>query len=262
MWRDRIKVHPAAALFPMMSDGELQELAADIRENGLRNGVVLWTPEKAGEVGPRKGPGELYLLDGRNRLEAIERAYPDGAEREEAISCALYIDPQQDGAAHLVFGDEDPHAYVVSANIHRRHLTVEKKREVIAALLKAMPERSDNATAKIAQVSHNTVASVRRALEEGGEVVKLTTRTGADGVQQPAEKPPPSKEEQLRRMRERQMRQQMSASEKRVEAGVNAVKKLSAEELDVFDDWYRAYREDGGAVFDKTKVGHALMGAA
>jgi hypothetical protein len=30
-WRDSITVHPLADSFPMMSDGELQELAADIK---------------------------------------------------------------------------------------------------------------------------------------------------------------------------------------------------------------------------------------
>jgi hypothetical protein len=86
-WRDRIKVHPAAEMFPMMADDELSALAKDIAENGLRQGIVLWTPEQPRF---RKAPLEIYLLDGRNRLAAIERcAYADAEERDEAIECAL-----------------------------------------------------------------------------------------------------------------------------------------------------------------------------
>ncbi|MFL5253142.1 MAG: hypothetical protein ACJ8AI_09645, partial [Rhodopila sp.] len=44
-WRDKIKVHPAADLFPMMSDAELDALANDIAEHGMHQGIVLWTPE-------------------------------------------------------------------------------------------------------------------------------------------------------------------------------------------------------------------------
>jgi hypothetical protein len=37
-------------------------------------------------------------------------------------------------------------------------------------LLRARPERSDRATAKIAQVDHKTVAAKREKLEAGGEI--------------------------------------------------------------------------------------------
>jgi hypothetical protein len=36
-WRDQYKVHPAADVFPMMSDQELAELGEDIGANGLHN---------------------------------------------------------------------------------------------------------------------------------------------------------------------------------------------------------------------------------
>jgi hypothetical protein len=34
-WRDQIKLHPAADLFPMMSPDELKTLGEDIKANGL-----------------------------------------------------------------------------------------------------------------------------------------------------------------------------------------------------------------------------------
>jgi hypothetical protein len=59
-WRDVLPVHPAAELFPVMSEGVIKELGEDIKKNGLRSPVVLW----------RDYEGHLSLLDGRNRLDA------------------------------------------------------------------------------------------------------------------------------------------------------------------------------------------------
>src|SRR4051812_27568135 len=182
-WRDRIEVHPAADMFPMMSDAELNDLAADVKANGQRVGVTLWTPETLEDICARRErkksrkPQKVYLLDGRNRLTALEMAYEDEiaeAERDNVciddeygvdgvISAALDTDPRlrEPNSATLLYGDVDPYAYVVSANIRRRHLKAEQKRGIVAELLKANPERSDRATAKIANVDNKTVANVR-----------------------------------------------------------------------------------------------------
>jgi hypothetical protein len=168
-WRDNIDVHPAADMFPMMSEAELDELAADIAQHGLR--VPIWF----------SAYGEL--LDGRNRLAAIDRI-PDQKRRDE---CRNWADYNARGLSYV----GDPYKFVVSANVHRRHLTAEQKRDVIAALLKANPERSDRATAKIAKASPTTVGTIRQELEREGMVSKLDTRVGVDGISQPASKPRP-----------------------------------------------------------------------
>src|SRR3954451_13772990 len=180
-WHDRIEVHPAADMFPMMSDSEISELASDIAENGQRVGVILWTPERPEDVGPRKGPKKLFLLDGRNRLEAIERAYDDAEDRDSAVDTALSFDSRVGGTATLLYGDEDPYAAVVSANIRRRHLTAAQKREIIAELLRQNSARSDRATAKIANVDHKTVANVRADAERYGEIPHSGERQEAGG---------------------------------------------------------------------------------
>jgi hypothetical protein len=41
-WRDLIKVHPAAELFPLMAPEELKALAEDIKANGLKTYVETW----------------------------------------------------------------------------------------------------------------------------------------------------------------------------------------------------------------------------
>ncbi|WFU88742.1 ParB N-terminal domain-containing protein [Rhizobium sp. CC1099] len=63
-WRDTIKIHPAADLFPMMSDPELRELGEDIKRNGLRLPIYMWAPEESSR--------SYQLVDGRNRLTAME----------------------------------------------------------------------------------------------------------------------------------------------------------------------------------------------
>ena len=209
-WRNLIEVHPAAGLFPLMAKSELKELAADIQANGQRVGVTLWTPDRLEDLLARRGrkrlgtPQKVYLLDGRNRLTALEMAYEDevadtahdGASIDDeqgvdqVILAALDTDPyhHEPNSATLLYGDVDPYAYIVSANIRRRHLTAEQKREIIAELLKANPERSDRATAKIANLDHKTVAAVRAEVEGTGEIPQLKKTIGADGKARPARK--------------------------------------------------------------------------
>ena len=55
-WRDHLKIHPAAELFPLMSEPELRELGEDIRANGLLSPIII---------------DDEKLVDGRNRLDAI-----------------------------------------------------------------------------------------------------------------------------------------------------------------------------------------------
>jgi hypothetical protein len=56
-----------------------------------------------------------------------------------------------------------------------------KKRELIALLLKANPERSDRAIAADVHVDHKTVAAVRHEGESSGDFPRFEKRTGADG---------------------------------------------------------------------------------
>ena len=57
----------AADKFPLMSDDELAALGADIVANGLKHPIVFWDTNKGTPEFQR------FLIDGRNRLEAMER---------------------------------------------------------------------------------------------------------------------------------------------------------------------------------------------
>jgi hypothetical protein len=102
-----------------------------------------------------------------------------GLQTPTGKGCWVELDPNTDAIA-----------YVVSRNIYRRHLTAEQKRELIANLLKATPEKSDRQIAKTVKVDHKTVASVRAEKEGRGEIPHVAKRQDAKGRQQPARKTP------------------------------------------------------------------------
>lgn len=83
-----MNAHPAAELFPMMSDAELVGLIDDIREHGLLDEIVTH---------------DGLILDGRNRFRACELTGVEPRFRE-------YV------------GDE-PVSFVVSTNLVRRQLS-------------------------------------------------------------------------------------------------------------------------------------------
>jgi hypothetical protein len=82
----------------------------------------------------------------------------------------------------------DPYAYVLSANIHRRHLTAEQKNELIGKLLKARPEMSDRHIAAIAKRDHKTVGKKRTEMKSRGEIPHVEKRTDTKGRKQPSTK--------------------------------------------------------------------------
>ena len=159
-WRDDVKAHPAADIFPMMPDAELDVLAKDIAENGLLHPIVWFRDQ---------------LIDGRNRVAAVARI-ADKKRRDEIMA------EWRDGKKCIIQTMlPDPIGFVISANLHRRHLTAEQKREIIAKVVKAQPEKSDRAIAREVKADHKTVGAVRAKLETTGEIARLDKTVGADG---------------------------------------------------------------------------------
>ncbi len=207
-WRDVVAIHPAAELFPLMPEAELKTLGEDIKKRGLTASITLWA------VGDNETHEEFQLLDGRNRLDAMELVGLQTIEQDEdkkwkikhwlcnrsqlpgirAGATVVYLYEYRKGYIPLESKefrerDIDPYEYVLSVNIHRRHLTSEQKRELIAKLLKAAPEKSDRAIGKMAKADKNTVASVRSEKEARGEIHHVETRTDTRGRKSPARKP-------------------------------------------------------------------------
>jgi DNA-binding Lrp family transcriptional regulator len=187
-WREHLAIHPAAELFPLMSEVELKELAEDIEKNGPRQNIVL-----CGD--PRLGLDNCQLVDGRNRLDALAMlgflGVNDGGSlvvTKQHTKDGKWID----GKGHQPFcyylKGEAPYALALSYNVHRRHLTAEQRRDLIAKVIKATPEKSNRQIAEQVKVSHPTVAKVRERLEEKGDVEKVTTSIDTKGRKQPAKK--------------------------------------------------------------------------
>jgi hypothetical protein len=147
----QLKFHPAAELFPLMEGEDFDALVADIKANGLHEPVVLLDGK---------------ILDGRNRYRACGAA---------GVVCRVFEHKADCG--HVA----DPVAYVVSRNLHRRHLTAEQKRELIAKVIAMQPEKSDRQIAKQVKADHKTVAKARKEAEATGEASPVEKRVGKDG---------------------------------------------------------------------------------
>jgi len=102
------RYHPACKLFPVMPDDQLQQLADDIRKNGLLEPILIHDGE---------------ILDGRNRLLACEKVgvEPDFVEWD---------------------GDSTPTERVISGNLMRRDLTAGQRALIGAELLPLLKEEA------------------------------------------------------------------------------------------------------------------------
>jgi len=88
-----MKYHPASELFPLMEGEEFEEFKKDIEKKGCREPIVIL---------------DEMILDGRNRWRACEE---------------LGINPP----IKEWCSDESPVEFVISMNLHRRHLSPEQK---------------------------------------------------------------------------------------------------------------------------------------
>lgn len=132
-----IPVHPVASLFPMIDDESLQGLADDIRENGLREPIVL------AHMGD--GFDDEVLIDGRNRYRACLLA------GVEPVFRRLHTLPNvsADEGAEFI-SEESVSRWIVSHNLHRRHLSPSQRTavavEFVAVFAEAAKKRQGQRT--------------------------------------------------------------------------------------------------------------------
>lgn len=133
-----LAVHPAAAVFPMLTDDELADLAADIRANGLLHPIVL--------------DADGVLIDGRNRLAACKLAGVEPTFTE--------------------LNGHDPVAFILSSNIHRRQMT--KGQAAMAVVrCKETLQGSTRDLGSTIKVSHQRIHQAHAVLEYAADLSDL-----------------------------------------------------------------------------------------
>ena len=142
-WRGIYPVHPAADVFPMITNEELKDLGKDIKKNGLKQPIVFWQ-ECSGDDEPERS--RVYVLDGRNRLAAMELAGMPlvkatiGNNPQAKLVSAKVLSASFGGGGlgpleERVGEVPDPAAYVISANIKRRHLSKKQQADLIVKVV-------------------------------------------------------------------------------------------------------------------------------
>ena len=175
-WRDLFRVHEECDWYPMMKEAELEAMAEDIEEHGLRHRVVYrLVQSELGEV--------AEILDGRNRLEALEIVRLP-LLKDNKLNPAYFEKASQKALADIP-------AYIESVNLHRRHMDREQRREAILRRLKQDPKRSDRAIGQLVGADHKTVATVRAEAEGRGEIPHVSLRPDSLGRMQPTSRARP-----------------------------------------------------------------------
>lgn len=136
--------HPLSAAFPSMPEGEIEALAMDIEKHGQREpGVTL----------------DGMVLDGWHRYLACKKAGRD-------FVCADF-----DGA--------DPVAFVISHNLHRRHLTASQRAAAVVSTTNWRPNGvKDSCRAAAAHLSNKQLAEKAEVSERTIKDAKTAERAG------------------------------------------------------------------------------------
>ncbi len=158
-----LKQHPLSAAFPSMSANDFAALVDDIETNGQREPVIIL---------------DGMVLDGWHRYQACTQ---------------LGIKPTQ----FTFDANDDPVAFVLSHNLHRRHLSASQRAEAAVACAQWAPpgRQKENRTpgvhlktnaelAKVAGVHPTTIKDAKAAHRAGlGDAVKSGAITAKEGAQ-------------------------------------------------------------------------------
>lgn len=232
-----LEIHPAAELFPAMDGKEFDELVADIKKNGLLEPITV-----------HKGK----IIDGRNRYRACIVAGVD------------FIQQQWDGDA-----GESIVEWVLSKNLHRRHLDATQRAMIAARSLeqftqeaaermkagtKASQEAKGKATAKAAAATGASRPSVERAkaiIDKGDKKLIAAVDMGTVSVKDGAkivDKPKAEQRAAVKAVEEGKAKTVAAAVEGKPRGGIN----FNPEE------WGGKPAKNGAPLFDDRKITDTL----
>lgn len=154
--------HELSKKFPSMPADEFQALVADIKEHGLRNNIILHDGK---------------VLDGWHRYNGC---------------LAAKINP-----TFTKYTGKSPAAFVLSNNLHRRHLTPSQRGLIVVECHEWLPaHRRSTAQAGVkssaemaveADTSEDTITRAKTVAANGSEALKKSVREGSVTVKAAAE---------------------------------------------------------------------------
>lgn len=147
-----VPVHPAAELFPMMQDTDddgWEKFVSDVSQHGCLQPIVV---DSTGRI-----------VDGRNRYAAIKQILAEGGPLP---TFRVELCP--------VVGDGRIREWVISTNLHRRHLTTSQRAAIAAEMVTAT--KASGATSRTKHVEHVTVADAAAAMNVSERQVKKASQ--------------------------------------------------------------------------------------
>jgi len=143
-----IPFHPMAGIFPLLHGNAFADLQQDINENGLLEPIVLFDGQ---------------VLDGRNRFRACQEIGTEPAFAE--------------------YQGNDPLQYVISLNLHRRHLS-ESQRAMVGAKIANIDYGGDRVSDQAAnlQLGPTTRAEAADMLNISERSVNTAKKVERDGA--------------------------------------------------------------------------------
>lgn len=119
-----VRIHPLAELLPELEGEEFEDLVRDIAENGLiEKCSVIYGPDR------KKEPKPCVLIDGRNRLRALDACIERGLVEEYLLSDWEWNENGLDCK-----NIEEITKLVLSRNLLRRHLTPDQRVQIAGKL--------------------------------------------------------------------------------------------------------------------------------
>ncbi|MEV6046464.1 ParB/RepB/Spo0J family partition protein [Streptomyces xanthochromogenes] len=137
-----MKIHPTTAMFPMLDEDELHDLAESIKTLGQHHDIVL--------------DADGVLLDGRNRLAACELAG---------------VKPR-----FTTYAGNDPKGLILTHNLVRRSLS-KGQRAMIIAMARSFSEHSLRQHAKLHSISLTRISNAATVLKYAPHLAEQV-RTG------------------------------------------------------------------------------------
>ena len=143
MIKETLTPHPYAACYPLVSGALEESLLESIKQNGLRQPIVLWQDESRSKT---------WLIDGRNRHRALCQLF--GGVKDSQVIWQSY---ESDEAVRLA---------VLDYNENRRQMSTAQKSVVAGRIIEARAQLLET----LESIESDEVRSVQGTVGEGGGI--------------------------------------------------------------------------------------------